>query len=105
MINKANLMTLESNLLELNEDLEIIIEHQDWDRLSVLDSQVNALVRQCVESGVIALDTISNKVNHIARLYRHTIKLIQFERDQTKLKIEEGKTGQKANNAYLSNAN
>ncbi len=104
MIKKANLETLESNLLELNCDLEMIIEDQDWDRLTVLDSQVNALVRQCVESGVIALDNISKQVNHIARLYRHVIRQIQWERDQVKAKIEEGKIGQKANNAYMANA-
>ncbi|MCE2029108.1 hypothetical protein [Sessilibacter corallicola] len=104
MIKKASLANLENNLVELNEDLELIIEHQDWDRLSVLDNQVNALVRQCVESGVIALENISNKVNHIARLYRHVIGLIQLERDSAQAKIAESKKNQQAKNAYLANA-
>lgn len=98
--NACDLETLNSQLQQLIETLELSVQSDQWSELAELDQQVNRLVHFCVVQGRIKEPSIHHKVLFLARLYRRVIEQVTVQRDSVAKQLQQEKRRHKMANSY-----
>lgn len=98
--DQHRLNTLNCQLQELLDSMNLLVQSQSWAELHDMDQQVNELVRTCVNDGYINEPSINRKVMFIARRYREMIAALSADRAAALEQINQDKQRLKVSACY-----